>query len=94
MDANKIELHLIAQGRVQGVGYRYTVANIARSLNLTGTVCNLGDGSVEIFVQGEKSALAAFQTLIVEQVSPALVSHISAQEISPCNTYQGFKIVY
>ncbi|MHC4636105.1 MAG: acylphosphatase [Planctomycetota bacterium] len=44
--------HIIFSGRVQGVGFRFTVLNVARRCRLTGYVKNLPDGSVEMIVQG------------------------------------------
>jgi acylphosphatase len=35
-----------AQGRVQGVGYRYYVADYAQQTEVTGFVRNMPDGSV------------------------------------------------
>ena len=40
-------------GRVQGVGFRYTVRQAARVLDLTGWVRNEYDGSVTVEVQGD-----------------------------------------
>ena len=94
MDAKRIEMHLIVHGLVQGVGYRATVAHHARRLELAGTVKNLDDGSVEIFVQGEQEKVALFSKLIVEQVAPADVQKVAAQEVASPHSYQGFKIAY
>ena len=52
-------LHLEIHGRVQGVGFRYFVQAIAAGLGLTGEVCNLADGSVEVVAEGERPALEA-----------------------------------
>jgi acylphosphatase len=48
----QIARHIFFRGRVQGVGFRYTVRQIAGQYDLTGTVKNLPDGSVEAVLQG------------------------------------------
>lgn len=58
---NKEQLHVIVQGRVQGVGFRAHTVFLARKLNLSGTVQNLPDGTVEICAQGP---LEKLQTLL------------------------------
>lgn len=40
------------QGRVQGVGFRYTVQNLAMRYNVCGFVRNLPDGRVELILEG------------------------------------------
>ena len=42
-------------GHVQGVGFRYTVMNIAQRFNVVGFVRNLPDGGVEVVVEGPDS---------------------------------------
>ncbi len=44
--------HCYYTGRVQGVGFRYTVKNIAMRFDISGYVRNLPDGRVELIVEG------------------------------------------
>ncbi len=44
--------HCYFNGRVQGVGFRYTARNIAINFDVTGFVRNLADGRVEMIVEG------------------------------------------
>lgn len=43
-------VEIIVRGRVQGVGFRRYVKQIADKAGLTGTVRNISDGSVEIHI--------------------------------------------
>ncbi len=52
-----IEAHIVYSGRVQGVGFRYTVQSLARPLKICGWVKNLADGRVEIRTQGSKEKI-------------------------------------
>lgn len=54
---NNIRRHLIFQGYVQGVGFRYRAYHNARSLGITGWVRNLDDGSVEMEAEGSPQAI-------------------------------------
>ena len=53
----KVRKHIFFSGWVQGVGFRYTAAHLARPLDLTGWVKNLRDGCVEMEVQGRPEAI-------------------------------------
>jgi acylphosphatase len=48
---------ILVSGRVQGVFYRASALEQAQSLNLTGWVKNLADGSVEVVAEGPRHAL-------------------------------------
>ncbi len=50
----EVRKHVNFQGRVQGVGFRYTAKNLAKSLHLTGWVRNEYDGTVTLEVQGRE----------------------------------------
>ena len=55
-----VRLHIVAQGFVQGVGFRYFVYHHATKLELVGWVRNLFNGDVEIEVEGNRSVLEIF----------------------------------
>jgi acylphosphatase len=52
-----VHAHILVSGRVQGVGYRVTTADMARLLKLNGWVRNLSDGRVEAVFEGPRSAV-------------------------------------
>ena len=57
---------VLYEGRVQGVGFRYTAQNLATGFEVSGTVRNLIDGRVELILEGEKNEVTAFQKAIRE----------------------------
>lgn len=52
-----VRKYIIFYGRVQGVGFRFYAVNMASHLGLTGWVCNLYDGTVEMEVQGREEQI-------------------------------------
>jgi acylphosphatase len=51
--SQKIEFRTITfSGKVQGVGFRATVVDLSRNLDLAGEVKNLPDGRVELLIEG------------------------------------------
>lgn len=51
-------------GRVQGVGFRFTVREIADELGIFGWVKNLADSRVEVVAEAEEPALSDFLSRI------------------------------
>ena len=56
--------HIIVSGRVQGVGFRYFCVMNAQKFNLTGSVRNMSNDNVEIFVQGDPNNIDYFINII------------------------------
>jgi acylphosphatase len=68
------------EGNVQGVGFRWSVRNIAKGFDVTGSVRNLADGRVELLVTGEEEEVRAFLAAILES---ELRGHIKKQSETP-----------
>jgi len=72
-------------GRVQGVGFRMTVRQIACGYDVTGTVRNLPDGRVELIAEGARAELKAF----LEGIAQSELSGFIAKQHETWSTAQG-----
>ena len=52
-----IRRRLVVHGRVQGVGFRYSLARQAQSRGVAGSAANRPDGTVEAVLEGEPDAV-------------------------------------
>ncbi len=55
-----VRVHVHYSGRVQGVGFRYTVRSLVPGYDVLGTIRNLPDGRVELVAEGERAELEEF----------------------------------
>jgi acylphosphatase len=55
-------------GRVQGVGFRYAVMEVAREYDVAGYVQNLPDGRVQVEAEGSPGEVDAFVAAIEERM--------------------------
>ena len=80
------------EGRVQGVGFRFTVKQLSRGYEVTGWVRNLPDGRVELHCSGACAEVDAFLQEIAES---ELKSHIRGVTSVPITALaaRGFEIV-
>ncbi|MHA1410352.1 MAG: carbamoyltransferase HypF [Candidatus Odinarchaeia archaeon] len=64
---------LIVSGIVQGVGFRPFIFRLAKAMNLSGYVKNLGDAGVEIYLQSPKKQVYTFIEKMKEKKPPLAV---------------------
>ena len=90
---NRQRLKVFYSGRVQGVGFRYAVKQLAAGFEVTGTIRNLPDGRVELIVEGTRAELGAFRAAIGEA---GLAGFIQQEQLTwgeTKNEFRGFEIV-
>ena len=75
-----ISIQVFYEGNVQGVGFRWTVRNVAKGFDVTGWIRNLPDGRVEMQISGEEDEVRAFLKGIMES---ELRAHIRKQSETP-----------
>lgn len=79
-------------GRVQGVGFRWTIKNLAREFDVAGTVKNLADGRVELVAQGDPDEVAGFLETIRRSDLAGHITMESPEVIPPVSGLRGFQI--
>jgi acylphosphatase len=89
---SRCRLQVIYEGKVQGVGFRYTVKSLAGGYDVTGTVRNLPDSRVELVVEGAKEELSAFQQAIRESDLGHFIRKEDVAWQEPLGGLRGFEI--
>jgi acylphosphatase len=86
-------MRVLYTGHVQGVGFRYTVRSLAPGFEVTGTIRNRSDGSVELLAEGEQRELRAFQQAIRDSGLGRLIDDAQVSWTDATNEFHGFTIV-
>lgn len=88
---SKACIKAVVSGKVQGVFFRDTVVQKAKSLQLTGQVKNTLDGKVELIACGESDALNQLTEWLWQGSPASNVTNVDSQEI-PWESFDDFMV--
>ena len=96
-DEGKIRLmmakRLFYKGKVQGVGFRFGVRQIAEGFSVAGYASNLPDGRVEVFLQGDREEVEAMEKEIGESHLAGFIREVTGGETEAVSGRRGFQIL-
>lgn len=92
MTKEKICVHCIVTGKVQGVWFRASTQTQANHIGVSGWVRNLPDGRVEVIVCGPKAKVETLCEWLKKGPDRARVTEFFSEEM-PTGDYQGFEVL-
>ena len=92
MDEVLVRLHVLIDGRVQGVGFRYFVLEKANLLRVEGWVRNTLSGQVEVTAEGNQDSLSNFLDYLKRGPNMAYVTDIQLTWLPATGEFAGFEI--
>ena len=81
-------------GRVQGIGFRYSVREIACGFEIAGCVRNLPDGRVELVAESDEAELTAFLEAIDSSHLGGYIRGKDVNWLEPRGEFKGFEIQF
>ncbi len=93
-EAGKIEARSVfVSGRVQKVGYRWSVAREAEGVGVSGWVCNLADGRVQALIVGKAEAITRMLDFMRKGPMTARVDTLESVAVAPPERNTGFRVI-
>lgn len=86
----RVARRFVVSGRVQGVGFRYFIQEIASREGLAGRVRNLPDGRVEVVAEGDTESLQRLEAALWCGPSHARVEDVEMESTTPTGHHAGF----
>jgi acylphosphatase len=93
VNTDRRRLAVFYSGRVQGVGFRYTVKTVATGFEISGTIRNLADGRVALVAEGLRAELESFRAAILDAGLAGFVRDEQVSWADAKNEFRGFEIV-
>ena len=91
-ESTSSRVHIWVRGRVQGVGFRAFVQQIALQLNLKGWVRNVGWDQVEAIAEGDKVVLEKFVEVVRVGPRASLVEDARVEWDPASGEYASFEV--
>lgn len=90
----KRSIKLIVSGNVQGVGFREYIKKNAEHLGLQGTVQNVTDGTVVIYVSGQDEQLEELIDAVYRGTPKTTVDRVAIESFTTHKDFRGvFRVI-
>ena len=90
MTGDVVRVVAVVSGHVQGVGYRWFVRSAAEAAGLAGSAANLGDGRVEVVLEGAAGRVREVVAALDGPTAPGRVDRVDVDE-QPVRGVHGFQ---
>jgi acylphosphatase len=84
--------HLVILGKVQGVGFRYWMQNLAIENNISGWIKNKMSGDVEALIVGQEKEIRELIKLCEMGPGSAIVDRVQINDYDKDYSKEGFDI--
>ena len=91
---DRLRAHVTIDGRVQGVNFRASAHQQARTIGVEGWVRNLDDGRVEAVFEGSEASVKRMINWCYSGPRPARVDRVDVEWEQPTGQERGFQIVW
>ena len=82
------------EGRVQGVGYRVYIQEMAERMGVRGTIKNLPDGSVQVIAEGRPSRLERLEQALHVGSPASSVTRVTVSREPSKHAFKHFDAVW
>jgi len=91
---DRVRLHAIVSGIVQGVNFRYYTTRQAQSLGVTGWVANRWDGAVEVVAEGARAQVQTLLDWLHQGPPSATVTGVQVDWEQATGEFTSFNVQY